>query len=625
MSSEALGEDEQSALGLGFKYIPKPRDTLNKEIRDSLQNFERTIRIRKQFAFIESGSQRFYIPNPSFQPEPAGEILETYLKTVRNKMEKAMKKHPANRKPNLKLKEILTALKRKENVIFKSADKDSSTVVMDKIWYEEEALRQLRDTSTYERIGSLPGQDEIFCQLIEILNYANLYRSLINNSRTKLAKYLLQDYTLLSPKSRYIKGARFYLKIKTHKNPIVGRPIAASRGTPTYFASKYLDKQLQPIMKMGLAYTKNSGDILLDLEQQIFPKDAVLVAFDVESLYPSIDVNEAIAALKEKLEPLTAVISNTHIKFLLSLASFILNNNYIEFSWTYWRQIKGTAMGTPAAVCIANIFLDVLETKIFEQYERPLFFKRFIDDGLVIFNSRAEAEHFVAVYNNSRESIKITSTISEESVTFLDLEVFKGERFNKEGKFDVRIFQKSTNNFLYLPMSSAHSPKVLRSFIRAEAIRYRVSCTNDVDFENSVTLFRERLKRRGYSERFLYEVLDGARNLRRQPLLDKIGLQTQPRDQETNFAETWWAVTFPPPISSPATFKITYTPRLGPLRIGSCLELPEGIEADPAFTKVFGRWQKPMLCITRPRNIGDYLVRSSHTLHNKWVEELEED
>ena len=113
------------------------------------------------------------------------------------------------------------------------------------------------------------------------------------------------------------------------KTPPV-RPICASIGWITYIVSLYLDIILKPVMLQLSSYIMNSAALAKHLETKEFPPTCALLAADVDSLYPSIDINRGLdaldATLKEKHFP------NATRHFIVRLARWVLLNNITEFN-----------------------------------------------------------------------------------------------------------------------------------------------------------------------------------------------------------------------------------------------------------------------------------------------------
>jgi len=128
-------------------------------------------------------------------------------------------------------------------------------------------------------------------------------------------------------------------------------------------------------------------------------------------------------------------------------------------------------------------------------------FKRFIDDGFgVTKGSKTDFEYWVSKFNMLRETITIDKFKYGDEVDFMDLFIFKGEKFKYEGIFDVSIFQKSENKYMYIPAKSGHAKHTIKNFIRGELKRY-VRCnsikSNYLKIRNN---FFCRLRKRGYKK-----------------------------------------------------------------------------------------------------------------------------
>ena len=71
-----------------------------------------------------------------------------------------------------------------------------------------------------------------------------------------------------------------------------------------------------------------------------------------------------------------------------------------------------------------------------------------------------------------RETITIDKFKYGNDVHFMDLFIFKGERFYVDGKLDVSVFQKEENKYMYIPAKSGHAKHTIKNFIRGELKRY---------------------------------------------------------------------------------------------------------------------------------------------------------
>ena len=115
-------------------------------------------------------------------------------------------------------------------------------------------------------------------------------------------------------------------------------------------------------------------------------------------------------------------------------------------------------MGTKMAVVFANIFMAEVETEILNQSAfKPLVWKRYIDDTFSIWNiHKHQVMQFIEIANKHHQTIKFTAEISYTKITFLDTNVFKGERFAEKSILDIETHFKPTETFQYTHFSSCH-------------------------------------------------------------------------------------------------------------------------------------------------------------------------
>jgi hypothetical protein len=80
------------------------------------------------------------------------------------------------------------------------------------------------------------------------------------------------------------------------------------------------------------------------------PPGAELFTADASSMYSNIEPTMGIDALSKLLAQHKASINPSFpTEFFLTTMEIIMNNNIFMFGDTYWNQLKGTAMGSPAA------------------------------------------------------------------------------------------------------------------------------------------------------------------------------------------------------------------------------------------------------------------------------------
>lgn len=522
LSKYKPSELEKAVLSLGLNYIPEPTPASKLTFLQEFDDFADNIRRRKRLVNIRNDpkiitsnvaealnsiKKPVNISTGLDAPFKSTSPLEEYLASTRIALEKSLADlNPLEGADQSTRKNVLKAvksLKSNSKIVIKPSDKNLGVCIMDYDFYVDECYRQLNDVSSYKKYDSPPDFKGIMTLLKRILFINNqLYSS--ENQLSKVATFLLQPLL-----TNTFKIGKFYILPKIHKSPIVGRPIVNCIDTITSFASRLLDKLLQPIMVTFGSYIKDSNQLVLQLSEIKFNRDVIFMSADIVNLYPSIDINAGIQELSEALKD-----SRTdNLKFILDLTRWTLEHNFLTFDKQIFKQIKGVAMGQSVAVAFACIYISMIEIKCLKKCHRlnsnfqyPVYFKRFIDDIFSVWKTTADAEFFISEMNNMHPNIKLTSSISASFSIFLDVQVYKGPQFSHSNFLDIALYQKPINKYQYIPYSSYHTKFIFKSFITSELNRYLVKCTNPLDFLNLRRLFFQRLTNRGYNKRFLENI-----------------------------------------------------------------------------------------------------------------------
>ena len=591
-----LTTEQIAALSLGFNFIPTPRlqNNFSQLIDQQFNDFQRRVRTSAHFTNSDHNNSnsstdlRIKYKKSTWQPPVSQDkAIEDYLEGVKEQLQDETERiHKMRffiqRKCSSPpwLINALKQIKSDKNIIITEADKNMGTVVISTAAYAEEALRQLNDKSTYttcEAPDFIALFDELELLLAKhgVLFTANNKKNLEDLHYTKLAEYLMQ----LKGHSK-CKLGYFYMLMKVHKPKLAGRPIVSSIDTVTYFASKYLDRTLQPIYKRISSFIESSQALIAHLDRwkaTSFP-DCSLLCADIDSLYPNIPLSEGLQYMKESIAHHSSELKQFDPKqtdFICDLMHFVLHNNYFTFGDNcIFKQINGTAMGTPAAVVFACLFLDTLERKVIQSTNvEPLLFKRYIDDIFAIFKNEGDAKLFITTFNSVLPTIKCSSpTISSSDGIFLDLVIFKGPRFMKEQCFDTKIYQKPQNKYLYLTPNSFHPKSIFPAFIIAELNRYRLCCNNDIDFIQVKDDFYKRLLARGYDAQSLNDLFK--KWSPREKLLERVCKRIFGENTSKNSSQA-------------LVFKSQFLPEMKYFRLGKCLELTDRIKSRNDYLRVF--------------------------------------
>ena len=142
-------------------------------------------------------------------------------------------------------------------------------------------------------------------------------------------------------------------------------------------------------------------------------------------------------------------------------------------------------MGTEMAPAYANIFMGTLESRILaETNPSPTHWKRYRDNIFLVWTDTKESLHkFIKSINNLHPRINFTTEFSTDEITFLDLCLYKGETFDKEGILDIKTHIKPTNTQQYVHASSAHPPGTGQGIIKGDLLRYLRTNSNEATFQ----------------------------------------------------------------------------------------------------------------------------------------------
>lgn len=585
LSTKQFTADQSYLLSLGFKFIPPPpiNHQLLSDLMHSHSQFCRSLRLRKHFALSDTIMSPLHVRNPTWQPPPGPSYLEKYLVStggsLYSKAEKFLATHTSNNDVSQWFSRTIKSILADTDITIRPSDKGFETLVLNIEDYHKYCLLHLCDRTTYSLLDEVPNFVSIWARLHNILHKHGF------DTRSSVSKFLTQ-----LQHTAQLRLAKFYCLIKLHKTPIVGRPIASCLNTATFYASKYLDRELQAFLQRIPSYLLSSQQLVVELSEKTFPSNSVLVAADVSSLYPNIPINEGLQALHSQL--IAYGLLPSKVNFFVDLAAWILRNNFLTYRGQTYLQISGTAMGTPFAVVFANLFLGHLELKLScrEDINQPIFFRRYIDDLFLVFSSAEDAHHFIATYNSFYPSIKLTAKIGH-SVEFMDLRISTEPLFSNSRLLETELYTAPTHKFLYLPLWSYHPRAIFPAFILAERRRIRLNCSNDSKFLNHDRRFYDRLRDRGYDTDFLDPLFNRA--LDRRLILRRARHSINTRQFRKRARSL-----------NPLVFKVKLSPLVEYLQPRRILRLPERLRDDPQANFMFTR-RCPIMCHPRNKNLGD--------------------
>jgi hypothetical protein len=541
--------------------------------------------------FKNGSIPKFRVSNPSFMPQRALAAVEQYLSDVESVLLARYDALQAEYKPKHNLspaeKQVLSMLREQTELVLKPADKNLGLTLMRAADYHAAVDAHVADTRVYQDVtASVSICIQQACDKLEKL--VHRYSALFDE---KLQEYLLQGLKMRTP-------AHLYLMPKLHKmrnlaGSIIGRPIAACHSWVTTNLSKWLAD------KLNAALLKHTDTVLLDrlqfvreLDGMTVSKNAWLLTFDVESLYPNVEHQGCIYAC-------ASAVAGTPMEKLLveDCMHVVLENNIVCVRGKYYKQIFGGAMGTNCMPPAAQLYLAIMWEGVVKQRLGAAFpdvYRRFLDDGFVVFEgSKQEMLAFLDMLNTALPNIKLTYHYSHFQVDFLDMVVYKCMEDAlgvPDGKvrLKMRTHQKVLNKYLYIPYTSYHHPGVFKSFINAELIRYVVTNTDSWWYDSMVRKFTHRLCQRGYPRQLINSIASRVSHSERHKYLRR----------ETT-----------PEADNRSVLVVPYAQMAKEMGLQRILREAWDAGGEALHTSLRSR---PIVAFTKNRNLGSLLVKASH-------------
>ena len=474
-------------------------------------------------ACIKKWAQKIKKPIITFR-----EWKDSFIKAIVDRIEIIKKKKRFYKKMSFSKKEILLELKLlHEKYVFVPTDKAGNNIsIVCKKFYIEQSLREL---GIFEKNS---------------LSEANMktYKIIDRNIDD-----IIKDH--ISFTKKHIPNAEFYEKLpslywipKMHKSPTKQRYISASSHCTTKTISAILTKSFKLIQNQHriicrlynyehgidpMWIIKNSTSV----HEKIAPYNRMrnsksVRTYDFSTLYTSIPLKKLKTQLswiikkvfKNSKKKYISVYSNSaawtnspksktiHMdeNTIITLTNWLLDNTFVIFGNSCFRQEIGIPMGTDCAPFIANLFLYAYEFQwIDEQVKNKKFdlltkFKgccRYIDDIFLINNNNEMERLKTEIYPCEIKLIQDNSNGLE--TPFLDLlvkienSIISTKIFDKRDKFKFHIvnFPVLSGN---IPINSSYGVAI------GEWVRYARGCTYYNDFKQKSLILISKLKKNFY-------------------------------------------------------------------------------------------------------------------------------
>ena len=179
----------------------------------------------------------------------------------------------------------------------------------------------------------------------------------------------------------------------------------------------------------------------------------------------------------------------------------IMTLHIFTFGDLTFKQLNGTAKGTPPAPPYATIYYGIHEEKFLPHHSRRvIYYRRFINDVIGIWCPNKNPQLDESEWNDFKPKMisfpVLTWEFSKRSKTvdFMDMTI----TLNNSNMIDTTLFEKSLNLHLYIPPHSAHTPELLPGIVYSTLFRIFTLSSCETNKLQRTKVFFKHLIARGY-------------------------------------------------------------------------------------------------------------------------------
>ena len=379
-------------------------------------------------------------------------------------------------------------LREDKNIRILQADKGNATVVLDAMDYDSKVHDLIDDTKSYRILKKDPTratERKLLTLLRDLRRRDGITEAFYNSVR---------------PSEGSSKPARFYGRVKLHKESAPLRPVVATCETSTYALARRLSGLLRPLVGSSGRILRNTNDLVDTMKDISLDANEMLVSYDVKSLFTSIPVEESIGIIERKLRDDETLNDRTtmDVSTIIRLLRFCLTNTSFQYNGIHYQQLDGVAMGSPVSPVIADIFMEDLETKAFAAYAAPRLWKRFVDDVIAVLMKKS-GETLLQHLNNQHPKIKFTMEAEKSGcLPFMDVCFTR----QLDGSLTRDVYQKPTHTNRYVLFNSHHPENVKAGIVQGLADRAIKVCSDTETRDGEFRRISAAMECNGYPKRF---------------------------------------------------------------------------------------------------------------------------
>ena len=463
--------------------------------------------------------------SPNFQHPLLQEIKTKMLGWISNHKVKT----PLSNLTQLELrgkKWILNKIKEKELFITK-ADKGGATLIMNYNDVVNTIEKELFNIDNFEIVSNNAEKHlaETQTKVISMVKSLANKNILTSEDKSLIAGLNANNKLKLEPEYRaetpyaypLFKIHKLSAKQISEKKIPPNRLVHAAKFGPLYRIEKWSSPYLTKISQMYChnEFLLDTNDLLKQVNDTnnsnvLKEVNINLFTLDVEKLYPSIQPQMALLAIKDVMLSDTA--TDKRIKSALeSFIKFGFDESYITYKNSCFKNKKGIPTGGCISRQIADVFLHWVlffksDLKI-DDVNEIRFWKRFIDDCLGIWRgTKRQFLVFVKSLNVQTNKFGLNFPLDEvqfgKSVNFLDVTLYLDEQNN----IQYKSYTKPTDAKRFLNPTSFHPHHIFKSVPFSQMIRTINRNSEQNILNDELEKLNENLIKSGYKVNKLMEI-----------------------------------------------------------------------------------------------------------------------
>jgi hypothetical protein len=275
----------------------------------------------------------------------------------------------------------------------------------------------------------------------------------------------------------------------------------------------YVSRALQPLVESLSSVARDTKHVVDLLEKVQMSSRLRVASFDVEKLYPTLDVSLVLRVIRNRVHIyfVSTAVANWGFKLelLMEFLELVLTGQIVKFIprnapaliAQFWHQVKGVTTGLSCAVQVANITFHECDLHVSATLTWMLnLYTRFVDDALCIYDCDITVDRILALFNSWHANIIVTHDAEDNNAwhtSFLDLDINLSN-----GSLSYSTFRKPANTYSYTPFNSAHPIGTFRGIVSTELFRLLRTNQYRDSYESQCGFFLQKLRYRGYPAEF---------------------------------------------------------------------------------------------------------------------------